>query len=259
MAIREQLLEISELNIAQNLMTMGHNEFDNYVKVLNSFVEKFPTWESDINNALGKKDFLTFSKNLAAVKDLLVQIHADGLVEDCLKQINKLANVNYEKLESFTTHFLSLLTMLSIDIQMAILKDGNFRENKPHVNIAYKPVNRKTSILAVDDSAFILGVLKTILQGVEYKLTCVTSGKDALIYIQNHSPDLFILDIEMPKIDGYELARKIKERGHTAPIIFLTANATKEYVIQAANVGAVDFIVKPVDKEQVLERVARYT
>jgi CheY-like chemotaxis protein len=259
MAMREQLLEIPELNIAQILLTMGHNEFDEYVKVLNSFVEKFPTWETDIKNALGEKDYLNFIKNLANVKDLLEQIHADGLVEDCMKQLKWLTNVNYEKLETFATHFLSVLTMLSIDIQMAILKEGNSQKYKPPVNVAYKPVNRKTSILAVDDSAFILGVLKTILQGDEYKLTCVTSGKEALIYIQNHNPDLFILDIEMPKIDGYELARKIKERGHAAPIIFLTANATKEYVIQAANVGAVDFIVKPVDKEQVLERIARHT
>jgi DNA-binding response OmpR family regulator len=62
----------------------------------------------------------------------------------------------------------------------------------------------------------------------------------------------------MPKLDGYDLAKKIKESGHTAPIIFLTANATKEYVIKAVNSGAVDFIVKPPNTEYVLARIAKH-
>jgi CheY-like chemotaxis protein len=258
MAIREQLLEISGLNIANKLMIMGDSDINGYVRVLNSFVEKFPSCEADIRNALGEKDYLNFTKNLATVKDLLVQIHADSLVEDCLKQINELTNVNHEKLESFITRFLSMLTMLSIDIQMAIIKNGNFRENRQPVNIVNRPQNKRGSILAVDDSAFILGMLRNIFQETRYKLTCVTNGNDALKFLNDHRSDLFILDIEMPKIDGYELVRKIREGGHTAPVIFLTGNATREYVFRAVKSGGVDFITKPVDKDQVLERIARH-
>jgi CheY-like chemotaxis protein len=258
MAMREQLLEISGLNIANKLMIMGDNDLNGYVRVLNSFVEKFPACEADIKNALGDNDYLNFTKNLAAVKDLLVQIHADSLVEDCLKQINELTNVNHKKLESFTDHFLSVLTMLSIDIQMAILKNGNFRENNQPLSIANKPRNKRTSILAVDDSAFILGILRNIFQETRHTLTCVTNGNDALKFLNDHRPDLFILDIEMPKIDGYELVKRIREGGHTAPVIFLTGNATRDYVIRAVNSGAVDFITKPVDKDQVLERIAKH-
>jgi FixJ family two-component response regulator len=62
----------------------------------------------------------------------------------------------------------------------------------------------------------------------------------------------------MPRIDGYELVKKIREGGHTAPVIFLTGNATREHVIKAVKSGAVDFITKPVDKDQVLKRIARH-
>jgi FixJ family two-component response regulator len=52
--------------------------------------------------------------------------------------------------------------------------------------------------------------------------------------------------------------KKIREGGHTAPVIFLTGNATREHVIKAVKSGAVDFITKPVDKDQVLKRIARH-
>jgi CheY-like chemotaxis protein len=258
MAIREQLLEISGLDIANKLMVMGDNDLNDYVRVLNSFVENYPACEADIKNALGEKDYIASIRNLGAVKDLLVQIHADSLVDACLKQINELANVNHKKLESFITRLLSVLSMLSIDIQMAMLRDGNSQENNQPVRVANKPKNRRASILAVDDSAFILGILKNIFHETRHILTCATNGTDALKILNDYRPDLFILDIEMPKMDGYELMNKIREGGHTAPVIFLTGNATREYVFRAVKSGAVDFITKPVDKDQVLERIAKH-
>ncbi|MCL2103413.1 MAG: response regulator, partial [Syntrophorhabdaceae bacterium] len=68
----------------------------------------------------------------------------------------------------------------------------------------------------------------------------------------------FLLDIEMPEMDGYELARRIRESGHAAPIIFLTGNARKDSVARALQAGAADFIVKPVAKAELLERIGKY-
>jgi CheY-like chemotaxis protein len=255
MTVREQLLEVSGLNLSKKLSTMGDGEFNDYVQVLNSFVAEFPEQEENIKSALGEKDYLSFSKNLAVVKDELVSIHADSLADDCSKQMNEITSVNHEKLEAYVTNFLSVLTMLSIDIQMAILKDK--KDTEPAKKTDKQQTGEK-HILAVDDSAFILGILRNILNSPRYKLTCVTNANDALKFISNHRPDLFILDIEMPKINGYELAKNIKESGQTGPIIFLTANATKEYLIRAVNAGAVDFIVKPVDKDHVLARIAKH-
>jgi CheY-like chemotaxis protein len=257
MTTKKQLRGIHELNISRKLTQMNDHEFDDYVQVLNTFVEEFPAQEVNIKNALDERDYSSLSKNLVVIKDMLIQIHADALAEDCLKQISGF-NIKHEKTEAFITSFLSALTMLSIDIQMATIKDEDAEEDQQPAKNTDDPTMEKKSILAVDDSAFFLGLLKNVLQDTEYKLTCVTSGRAALKFLQNRRPSLFILDIEMPHLDGYDLAVKIKECGHTAPIIFLTANATRKYVIDAVNAGAVDFIVKAPRKEDVLERIAKY-
>jgi CheY-like chemotaxis protein len=257
MTVREQLIEISQLNIATELMKMGDSELNEYMQVLNSFVETFPAQEANIKNALEKKDYITLSKDLIAIKDLLIHIHADTLADECQKQINEFTNFDHEKVETFVVHFLSALTTLSIDIQLTIFKEEQGWKNRP-VKTANKAGKEEISILAVDDNAFFLEMLKNILLGTGYKLTCVISSRDALKFLQSHQPDLFILDIDMPQLNGYELAKKVREYGHTAPIIFLTANATKEYLLKAVDAGGVDFIAKPPRREYVLERIARY-
>jgi FixJ family two-component response regulator len=62
----------------------------------------------------------------------------------------------------------------------------------------------------------------------------------------------------MPKMNGYELAEKIRESGHEAPIIFLTGNSAKEYVIKAIKAGGSDFIVKPIYKENLTEKINKH-
>ena len=256
--VKERLLQIPELNIATKLIQMGEQGLKGYVQVLNSFIEGFPAQEANVKNALEAKDYPSLSKNLIALKDMLVQIHADGLADECRNHINGLSNAKPEKIEAYTTYFLSVLTMLSIDIQLAIFKEEQGWENVQPEHSTDKPEDGEKSILAVDDNAFFLDSLKNILRDTDYKLTCVISSRDALKFIQNHRPSLFILDIEMPQLNGYELAKKIRESGHTAPIIFLTGNATKEYVVNAVNAGGVDFIVKPPNKEYVLSRIAKH-
>ncbi|MCL2694343.1 MAG: response regulator, partial [Oscillospiraceae bacterium] len=110
--------------------------------------------------------------------------------------------------------------------------------------------NEQKLILAVDDASFLLQTLKMHLSETPYKLVCVTSGADALRFVEKRIPDLYILDVEMPEMDGYELALELMERGKSAPIIFLTGNSDKESVAKALSVGASDFIIKPINKEQ---------
>ena len=116
--------------------------------------------------------------------------------------------------------------------------------------------NTKT-ILAVDDKAFFLNMITTQLQGEGYRLTCVNSGKAALKFLQNATPDLFILDIEMPEMNGLELAKKIRDAGHKAPIIFLTANTDRDSIAKAKKTGATDFVVKPINKVQLIGKIKK--
>lgn len=258
MTIRERLLEISELELDQVLIKMRDNELHAYIKTLNKFIVNFPKREGELKQALEKQDYIAFSRCLVMIKDMLIDINACRLAEECQKQIDKLAQIKHEKIEAYMNYFLSLLAMLSIDIQMAVYKDENEAAGEPPPEAATEQNDGKKSILAVDDNSFFLDTLKTILRGSDYKLTCVTSGMAALRYLQKNRPDLFILDIEMPEMNGYELAGKIRAYGKKAPIIFLTGNATRDYVLKAMNAGAADFIIKPINQKHVLERIDKF-
>ena len=261
MTIRERLFEIIELNSSQILMQMRDNQLHEYLKTLNSFVESFPVAEDALKNALEKKDYFSLSKILSYVRDLLNGIYANELADECQKQINALVNLKHERIQASVVYLLSLLAMLSIDIQVVIYMDENEDDDAPEYDTEESPEWQepwKKSILAVDDSAFSLDALKMSLGGAEYKFTGVKSGAAALKFLENHDPDLYIFDIEMPGMDGYELAYKVREMGKAAPILFLTGNATREYVLKALKAGAADFIVKPVSQKLILDKVEKF-
>jgi len=261
MTTRERLFEITELDVSQILMQMRDNQLLEYMHTLMSFVEDFPALESTLKSSLEAKDYLSYSKTLVDIRDMLSSIYANELAEECQKQINALVAVKHEKVQASMTYLLSLLAMLSIDIQVVIYMDETDEDAElpdGASDDSSELEQGKKSILAVDDNAFSLDTLKTALESSDYKLTGVTSGAAALKYLQKHDPNLFILDIEMPEIDGYELAYRIREMGKTAPILFLTGNATRDYVLKALKAGGSDFIVKPVTKKLILEKVEKF-
>ncbi|MDR2953008.1 MAG: response regulator [Treponema sp.] len=255
--IIERLLDISELKLTGKIEQMGEEDQKNYIRLLDTFTENFPAQEENIKIALKNNDNDAFTKHLSEVQDILEKIYADEMAQDCAKQISSLDSTTHEKIEAYMRYFLSTLSMLSIDIQMAQQKIDapDARSKKNASNDGPKTDKR---ILAVDDTAFFLTILKKILQDTRYKLTCVASGRDALKYLEKNQPDIFLLDIEMPGMDGYELAARIKEGGHKAPIIFLTGNAKKEHLAKAVEAGAVDFIIKPINKDVLLDKICKY-
>jgi CheY-like chemotaxis protein len=255
--LKERLLEISELKLAGKIEQMEKEEFDNYIRLLDKFTDNFPTQEDNIKLALKENDNDACIKHLTLVREILEEIHADEMAQDCAKQINTINSTTHEKLEAYIRYFLSTLSMLSIDIQMAQHK-MNTSAALPAKDDGNNEPKTDKRILAVDDTAFFLTILKKILQDTRYKLTCVASGRDALKYLEKNQPDIFLLDIEMPGMDGYELAAKIKESGSKAPIIFLTGNARKEHLAKAVEAGAVDFIIKPINKDTLLTKIRKY-
>lgn len=114
----------------------------------------------------------------------------------------------------------------------------------------------KPVVLAVDDKPELLTVITSMLQD-DYRVISVTSGQAALAAIKRHTPALFLLDIEMPVMDGYELATKIKDDPKCAkkPIIFLTGNRSREHVNAAMALGIDDYVVKPPDKDTLIKKI----
>jgi two-component system sensor histidine kinase/response regulator len=249
---KKQLLSISELN-SEKIKDLDDNQLCEYVHNINSFIENFPEKEEGLKMALAKKDYDFFKTILSSIKEMLSNIKADDMLAECEKQISEIGNAKHEKLEAFVTYFLKSVSMLSIDLQMLKHKKKN-EKAMPGARESGGPKN----ILAIDDTEFFLCTLRTLLQNTPYKLTCTTSGKAALAFLQKSKPDLFILDIEMPEMNGYELAQKIRESGHNAPIIFLTGSSTRESVEKALRAGASDFLIKPINKAQILARITKF-
>lgn len=112
------------------------------------------------------------------------------------------------------------------------------------------------SILAVDDTKFNLDLLVETL-GEQYDLSVAMSGKSALQLAATAPPDLILLDVMMPGMDGYEVLRRLKANGATRdiPVIFLTALSEIGDKSRGFELGAVDYITKPFQIEEVMARV----
>ena len=111
-------------------------------------------------------------------------------------------------------------------------------------------------ILIVDDEPLNLRILKDILKD-DYLLYFAKNGKEALHAVSTFSPDLVLLDVMMPGMDGYEVCRKMKEEAKTAsiPVIFVTALNDRKSEIKGFEVGGVDYISKPISVSVVKVRV----
>lgn len=118
-------------------------------------------------------------------------------------------------------------------------------------------INEKQVILIVDDNPNNLEVMDAILADTDYKVLLTSSGARALKSIQISPPDLILLDIKMPEMDGFEVCRQIKENPKLKdiPVIYISAAIEKEDQLKAFQSGGVDFITKPFVDEVVLARI----
>lgn len=116
--------------------------------------------------------------------------------------------------------------------------------------------NPPQSILVVDDTPENIDVLKGILSP-HYRIRAATQGKLALKLVERQPPDLILLDVMMPEMDGHEVCRRLKSREETAhiPVIFVTAKSETEDEEAGFALGAVDYITKPVNPALVKARV----
>jgi CheY-like chemotaxis protein/HPt (histidine-containing phosphotransfer) domain-containing protein len=259
MGAKAQLRDISALDYNGRIKTMDDGQLKAYFQLLDEFVEKVPSFDAEIKEALKARDYDAIMENLTSARDMLSHIYADDLAAECQKHIRWLEEPQkpeYKEIEDALDSTYSLVLSLSIDIQMM---DGgvNTAEDGSEKQQA-RDITGQKSILAVDDAVFFLNVIKRVLQGSPYKLTCVSSGKAALGFLKNDTPDLFILDVNMPEMSGFDLAVKIRETDKNTPIIFLTSLGTAEHVRKAIASGGTDFIVKPANKKQILKRIAKH-
>lgn len=119
---------------------------------------------------------------------------------------------------------------------------------------------RRTSVLVVDDSEEIRSILEITLQEAGYEVSLAEHGWAALARVKDNPPDLILLDVQMPGMDGFETCRKLKssKASREIPVLFLTADTSMEGIVAGLGLGALDYIKKPVDLRELLARIDRF-
>ncbi len=110
-------------------------------------------------------------------------------------------------------------------------------------------------ILVVDDDQFANTLVQFVLNKEGYEVETTDNPRGALRMIQKRVPDLLIIDVMMPYLNGFEFATQLREEGYEIPIIFMTAQDTLESKLQGFHIGADDYICKPFNHQELVARV----
>ncbi len=111
-------------------------------------------------------------------------------------------------------------------------------------------------ILICEDEKDVRELLSKILSKNNYEVTTVGNGQDAIDQARELKPNLMLLDIRMPKIDGLEVAKEVRKFDRLVKIIFVTAFASDEIKKEASKYDISDYLVKPVPSETILQKIA---
>jgi DNA-binding response OmpR family regulator len=116
---------------------------------------------------------------------------------------------------------------------------------------------KKNKILIVDDAVDTVELLKKRFQSEGYETAEAYNGEEGLKQVTEYNPDLIVLDIMMPKIDGYEVCQKLKKDENTKyiPILMLTAKGEIEHKVKGLDIGADDYLSKPFDYKELSARI----
>ncbi len=120
-----------------------------------------------------------------------------------------------------------------------------------------QPETNRGVVLVVDDTIMNLRIVSDSLNAKNFHVSIATSGEQALAIVEKIEPDVILMDVVMPGIDGFETCRKLQKNEATRviPVIFMTALDDMDNVMRGFDVGGVDYICKPVRLQEVLARV----
>ena len=116
-------------------------------------------------------------------------------------------------------------------------------------------MERHNKILLVEDDESLGYLLSEYLKIKNFEVSWATKGEDALSLIEKHVHHLVVLDVMLPDIDGFTLAKKLKNSYPNIPFIFLTARSLKVDVLKGFSLGAMDYLKKPIDEEELVTRI----
>src|SRR5437762_10113650 len=113
---------------------------------------------------------------------------------------------------------------------------------------------KKTTIVAADDDPQLLRLVTRNLEFEEYEVLPASDGQQALEQVEAHSPDLVLLDVMMPKMDGFTVCQRVREFS-SVPVIIVTARGQDQDKVRGLDIGADDYLTKPFSVDELLARV----
>src|SRR5882757_839273 len=113
----------------------------------------------------------------------------------------------------------------------------------------------KITVLLAEDELALAHIVRESLEEREFKVILCADGEHAYTQYLKHKPDILAIDIMMPKLDGFELVKKIRERDKITPVIFLTAKSQIKDVVAGFEIGANDYLKKPFSVEELIVRI----
>jgi len=110
-------------------------------------------------------------------------------------------------------------------------------------------------VVVVDDEPSIADLVATVLRYEGFEVHVAETGRGALKAVKSHEPDLVILDVMLPDLDGFEVHRRLAANGYTTPVLFLTARDSTQDKVRGLTAGADDYVTKPFSLEELVARV----
>jgi len=143
-----------------------------------------------------------------------------------------------------------------IILDMGALVRSEWRA-RPDSDMVARGEDRRTFALVVDDSITVRRVTQRLLERNGMRVLTAKDGVDALEILQEHVPDIILLDIEMPRMDGYELATQVRSDQRLAdiPIVMITSRVSEKHRARAIEIGVNDYLGKPYQENQLLDAI----
>lgn len=247
-ADRGFLEKLDFLNTAIGMSYCCDNE-EFYKEMLRAFLQKNRL--EDIETFYERKDWKNYRILVHALKSTALSVGAEELSE-LAKQLEQAAK------DDNVTFVLS-----NHEAAMKVYRDilGRIKEcfaEKPAEKPSEPAGEKAGHILIVDDDSMNLKIAERMLSD-RFVIDGVTSGREALQFVKESLPELILLDLHMPDMDGFEVMDELRKNPETGkiPIVFLTADSDREVEIQGFKKGAQDFIVKPFVADIMIQRVSR--
>jgi len=201
----------------------------------------------DMEKFFNEKDFDNYRITVHSIKSTSLTIGAQELSEEAkaLEMAQKMGDIPY--IEDNHQRVFEMYKEMVGKIK-AVLDD-------PDDLLGEKVEGRLPEVLVVDDDVSCLSIAKRTLES-SFTVITAGSGEAALQVLENRTPDLAVLDIYMPEMDGFELLRRIKRKSDM-PVVFLTADSDKTLEEKCFREGAMDFITKPVTGTILINRLSR--